>query len=203
MTLHRNACRELVRELVDVMGAPESGTPWSGNKAMLLVCDASGKVQAITSGAGIEVASGTNAADMLGADSAVNRWFLERIQEAAELADYSAEADLDLEDGDRHVFVRLDSLRGENELFRYALQLCPDQTARTVRELPAIDEGDSVVSRKQWHEIKNHVGALRLYATFLKRRMPEGDEREIVEKMLQGINSLIAYLDRIRRGEPQ
>jgi nitrogen-specific signal transduction histidine kinase len=64
-------------------------------------------------------------------------------------------------------------------------------------------EGGSIVTRKQWHEIKNHIGALRLYATFLKRRMPEGDERQIVEKVLQGVNTLIGYLERIRRGDPQ
>lgn len=184
------------------MGAPGSGSSWSGNNAMLLLCDAAGKVQAINAGAGIEVVSGINAGDMLGVNSAVNRWFLERMKEAGELANYSAEADLDLEDGARHVFVRLDRLKCENELYRYALQLCPDQAARPARELLRIEDGDSVVTRKQWHEIKNHVGALRLYATFLKRRMPEGDEREIVEKVLQGINTLIGYLDRIRRGEP-
>ena len=191
----------------DLMGALGSGSPWLGNNAMLLVCDANGKVQAVNSGAGMEVVSGIKASDIgvahfFGQNSAVNLWFLERIREASELADYSAEADLDLEDGERHVFVRLDSLKCENELYRYALQLCPDQTSQSARELPLLKEGDSVVTRKQWHEIKNHVGALRLYATFLKRRMPEGDEREIVEKMLQGVNALIGYLNRIRRGEP-
>jgi nitrogen-specific signal transduction histidine kinase len=193
-----------------LMGAPESGNPWLGDNAMLLVCDAKGRVQAVNSGAGMEVVSGIKASDIevgqfFGQNSAVNRWFLERLQEASELADYSAEADLDLEDGDRHVFVRLDSLKCENELYRFALQLCPDQmsrSAREVSELPHLEEGDSIVTRREWHEIKNHVGALRLYATFLKRRMPEGDERQIVEKVLQGINTLIGYLDRIRRGEP-
>ena len=181
-----------------------------GNNAMLLVCDAQGRVQAVNSGAGMEVVSGIKAGDIgvahfFGQNSAVNLWFLDRIQEAGETADYSAEASLDLEDGDRHVFVRLDSLKCENELYRFALQLCPDQISRSaseVSELPQLQEGDSIVTRKEWHEIKNHVGALRLYATFLKRRMPEGDERQIVEKVLQGINTLIGYLDRIRRGEP-
>ena len=195
------------------MGATESGSPWLGNKAMLLVCDAKGKVQAVNSGADMEVVSGikpndVEVAQFFGQNSAVNRWFLERLKEASELADYSAEADLDLEDGERHVFVRLDSLKCENELYRFALQLCPDPARTTTRELPELlqsprlEEGDSIVTRREWHEIKNHVGALRLYATFLKRRMPEGDERQIVEKVLQGINTLIGYLDRIRRGEP-
>lgn len=190
------------------MGAPRSGTPWFGNNAMLLVCDATGRVQAVNSGAGMEVVPAIDAGDRgvahyFGQDSAINRWFQERIQEASELADYSAEAALDLEEN-KHVLVRLDSLKSENELYRFALQLCPENSAleRESPDLPRLEEGDSIVSRKQWHEIKNHVGALRLYATFLKRRMAEGDEREIVEKVLQGINTLIGYLDRIRRGEP-
>jgi nitrogen-specific signal transduction histidine kinase len=177
---------------------------------MLLVCDAAGKVQAMTSRAGVEVVPGTNSgendlAKFFGGNSTVKSWFLERIQEARELADYSAEANLDLEDGERHVFVRLDRLKCENELYRFALQLCPDQPAPSPDKLEQdkLEEGDSIVTRKQWHEIKNHIGALRLYATFLKKRMPEGEERQIVEKVLQGVNSLIGYLNRIRRGDMQ
>jgi nitrogen-specific signal transduction histidine kinase len=188
------------------MSATRSGNPWSGNNALLLVCDAAGKIQAVTSRAGVEVMPATEAGEnqfsqFFGVNSAVNRWFLERIQEAREEADYSAEANLDMEDSGKHVFVRLDSLKCENELYRFALQLCPDQTENSSRETPELADGDSIVTRKQWHEIKNHVGALRLYATFLKRRMPDGDERQIVEKVLHGVNALIGYLDRIRRGE--
>jgi hypothetical protein len=44
------------------------------------------------------------------------------------------------------------------------------------------------------------MGALKLYATFLKKKMADGDERRIVEKIFNGVNALIGYLDRIRRG---
>ncbi len=171
---------------------------------MLVVCDAAGKVQAVTSGSGFDIHTVNSGEDTLshffGVNSAVNRWFLERIQEARESADYSAEANLALEDEGTHVFVRVDSLRCDNEHYRFALQLCPTAPPLEVEKL---GDGDSIVSRKQWHEIKNHIGALRLYATFLKRRMPEGDEREIVDKVLHGVNALIGYLDRVRRGDPQ
>lgn len=192
------------------MDAPQSGSRWSGNNAILLVCDAAGRVQAVNSGAGTEVVLGLDTGDVgvaqyFGQNSPINRWFLEQIQEAGELADFSAEADLDLEDGEKQVFVRLNSLKCENAQYRFALQLCPEHPTRSSQPLPEVPaqlkDGDSIVTRKEWHEIKNHVGALRLYATFLKRRMPEGDERQIVEKVLQGINTLIGYLDRIRRGE--
>ena len=200
------------------MGAPESN-PRSGNNAMLLVCDATGRVQATTSKAGMEVdAINTGQEDFaqfFGLNAAVNQWFVERMQEANESADYSAEANLDLEDGDTHVFVRVDRLKCENEHYRFALQLCPagpelaepepsePKPSEPKPSKPKLGDGDSVVTRKQWHEIKNHIGALRLYATFLKRRMPEGDERQIVEKVLQGVNVLIGYLDRVRRGDPE
>lgn len=186
------------------MGATGSANPLSGSNAMLLVCDAAGKVQAVTSKSGMDIRPAKPGEDdfahFFGVSSAVNQWFLERMQEARESADYSAEANLDLEDGGTHVFVRVDSLRCDNEHYRFALQFCPAEAPLEVQKL---GDGDSIVSRKQWHEIKNHIGALRLYATFLKRRMPEGDEREIVEKVLQGVNALIGYLDRVRRGDPQ
>ena len=95
--------------------------------------------------------------------------------------------------------LRLDSLNCDGERCGFTLQIAPLGS----EIICVLHEGDSVVARKQWHEIKNHVGALKLYATFLKRKMPEGDERRIVEKIFNGVNTLIGYLDRIRRGEPQ
>lgn len=186
------------------MGETESANPRAGNSAMLVVCDAAGKVQAVTSRSGRDIrpakAGEDGFAQLFGFNSAVNEWFLERINEARESADYSAEANLDLDGGDTHVFVRVDTLRCDNEHYRLALQFCPSEAPLEVQKL---GDGDSIVTRKEWHEIKNHIGALRLYATFLKRRMPEGDDRQIVEKVLQGVNVLIGYLDRVRRGEPQ
>jgi|ERR1041384_4277624 len=188
------------------MDAPGSRHSRSGNNAMLFVCDAAGRVQATSSATSARMrrddAGESDLAQFLGQDSIVIQWFLERIQEASDSADYSAEANLDLEDGARHVFVRLDRLDCDNECYRFALQLCPTDPGPEL-PLQKLEDGDSIVTRKEWHEIKNHIGALRLYATFLKRRMPEGDEREIVDKVLQGVNALIGYLDRIRRGGPQ
>ena len=63
---------------------------------------------------------------------------------------------------------------------------------------------DGFLKRIAWGSVVGAaIGALKLYATFLTRKLPEGDERETVEKMLAGINGLIDYLAKIRRGETQ
>ncbi|HXU10147.1 MAG TPA: hypothetical protein VN743_14215, partial [Blastocatellia bacterium] len=103
-----------------------------------------------------------------------------------------------VEKGRGKLSVRLDILRHDRELYGFALQVLPVQNGAA-----GLSDGDSVVERKQWHEIKNHVGALKLYATFLKRKMADGDERRIVEKIFNGVNELIGYMDRIRRGDAQ
>jgi len=185
------------------MSSPESKVGVQVGKALLLVCDAAGRVQAVTSKGSGDTFSGVNVgerdfAEIFGRGSSINSWFTECIQEARQQDEYCAEANLDLGNGSGRVFVKLESLRCDNELYGFALQLCPNAPQRTSF---APDKGDSVITRKQWHEIKNHVGALRLYATFLKRKMADGDERLIVEKMLNGVNALIGYLDKIRRGD--
>ena len=170
---------------------------------MLLVCDAAGKVQAVTSKGSGDTFRGVNVgergfAEIFGRSSSINCWFTECVQKARQQDEYCAEADLDLGNGSGRVSVKLESLRRGSELYGFALQLCPTGPQR---KSFAPDKGDSVITRKQWHEIKNHIGALRLYATFLKRKMPDGEERLIVEKMLSGVNALIGYLDKIRRGD--
>jgi len=120
------------------------------------------------------------------------------MQEGRRKGDYYVESHL--ENGSNPVLIRLESLKCDEELFGFALTLMPD----AARLMPsALQEGDAVVYRKQWHEIKNHIGALKLYATFLTKKMQDGDERQTVEKMLNGINGLIDYLAKIRRGEAQ
>jgi nitrogen-specific signal transduction histidine kinase len=185
------------------MNPPAPAETLHPSKGVLLVCNAAGKVQAITSKATSDSLSGVSVAEIdftesFGFGSTINRWLAEKMREAKEQVEYSAE--VSLENGNSQVFVRLDSLRRDGELYGFALRFFPLNVPKTTCEL---DDGDSVVTRRQWHEIKNHVGALKLYATFLKRQMPDGDERRIVEKIFGCVNALIGYLDRIRRGEPQ
>lgn len=173
------------------------------NRAMLLVCDACGKVQAVTSMSARDTLPqasflGRDITQVLEYGPAINTWLDERIREANGVDEYSAETSL--ETGNTRLFLRLDSLKRDNELCGFALQILPFESSEM---LCVLREGDSIVERKQWHEIKNHVGALKLYATFLKRMMADGDERRTVEKIFNGVNALITYLDRIRRGEEE
>lgn len=182
------------------MGSQDAGRV-KINRAMLLVCDAAGEVQAVTSNAADDARMGVSfvhksLAEIFGLSSAINRWFTERSLEARAQDEYVAETQL--ENGDGPVLVKLESLKRDHQLYGFALQFSPLALRDTTCGL---GEGDSIVARKQWHEIKNHIGALKLYATFLKRKMPEGDERRIVEKIFNGVNALIGYMDKIRRGE--
>lgn len=184
------------------MSSPKSARQPQISRAALVVCDAAGKVQAITSkeasdtfprGSSVEA----DFAKAFGLGSTINSWFMERIREARAQDEYSAEASL--ENGNGQVFIRLENLRRDGQLYGFALQFIP---VAVPGPPDAINEGNSIITRRQWHEIKNHVGALKLYATFLKRKMQDGDERQIVEKIFNGVSALIGYLDRIRRGEP-
>jgi len=182
------------------MGSQQTGRVHI-NRAMLLVCDSAGKVEAMT--AADDKLLGASFAhrdfgEIFGRGSTINQWFTERRREARNKDEYVAETRL--EDGDGPVLIRLESLNSDHELYGFALRFLP---MASDKKPCALHEGDSIVERKQWHEIKNHVGALKLYATFLKRKMPEGDERRIIEKIFNGVNELIGYMDRIRRGGAQ
>jgi hypothetical protein len=166
----------------------------------MVVCDAAGRLLAISANAPSEIISCSpvahqHFAEVFGESSAITRWLTNHLGQARREGDYVVESQIETDNGLLH--IRLESLMCDQELYGFALTLAPP----TPPTGEGLEEGDSVVYRKQWHEIKNYIGALKLYATFLNRKLPEGDERQTIEKMLNGINSLIDYLARIRRGE--
>jgi hypothetical protein len=170
---------------------------------MLMICDTGGKVKAITSMASREgfpelAWRESDVAEVLRFGPALSEWVDDRILEARGRDEYSAETVLD--NDEVRLFVKLESLRHGEELYGFALQVFSTPASEA---LCVLHDGDAVVERRQWHEIKNHVGALKLYATFLKRKLPDGDERRTVEKIFSGVNALIGYLDRVRRGDAQ
>jgi hypothetical protein len=66
-----------------------------------------------------------------------------------------------------------------------------------------VPDGSSVITRQQWHDIKNHLGGLKLYATFMKKKTSGTEDQVIVEKLLNGINGLINHLAQIRGGDSE
>ncbi|MFL6215347.1 MAG: hypothetical protein ACJ74J_15795 [Blastocatellia bacterium] len=168
----------------------------------LVICDAAGRMLAISANAPKEIISCSPTAhqhfsEIFGETSAITRWLTDHLGQARREDNYYIEHQV--ENGDTLLHLRLESLMCDHELYGFALTLAPVVSANAA----SLEEGDSVVYRKQWHEIKNYIGALKLYATFLTKKLPDGDEKQTIEKMLSGINGLIEYLARIRRGETQ
>lgn len=71
-----------------------------------------------------------------------------------------------------------------------------------------VDAGERVVTpqdvaRKTWHDIQNQLGGLKLYATFLKRKLGSADDqvRETVDKIVAGIDAVAQSIADARRGE--
>lgn len=165
----------------------------------MLVCDAAGRVQAVSSGAHAEAIGADvtrkHYAEVFGRDSNITKWLTDHFEQARKQGDYSAEASV--QNGDAPLSVRLESLKTADEFYGFAVHLNPRDRALK------LEEGDAIVTRQEWHDVKNHLGGLKLYATFLKRKLAMGEDQQIVEKMLQGIDVLIEHLAKIRRGESQ
>jgi hypothetical protein len=183
------------------MSGPESGKSLR-SQVTLLICDAAGKVQAVSSGNSAYKLARPEAAqkhfsEVFGRDSQLTDWLTEQFSIARKDAEHYAESRV--RNGSGEVMVKLESLRRDSELYGFAVYISSIEEAAR----PALGEGDAIVTRQQWHDIKNHLGGLKLYATFLKRKLPAGDDQQTVEKMLSGIDGLIDHLAKIRRGEAQ
>jgi len=170
--------------------------------ATLLVCDAAGRVQAVSSGSRTP-AFGADAvqkhyAEVFGMGSNITVWLTEHFERARKQGFYSAESNI--QNGLAPLSVKLETLKSDGELYGFAVHLIPIGSRK---EVPTLNEGDAIVTRQEWHDVKNHLGGLKLYATFLKRKLALGEDQQIVEKMLKGIDVLIEHLAKIRRGESQ
>jgi hypothetical protein len=180
------------------MSGPElSQSPRSN--VTLLVCDAAGKVQAVSSNSSAvnfaqPETTQKHFSEVFGRDSQLTHWLTEQIGLARKRGEHYAESTV--QNGSCELTVRLESLRRDSELYGFAVYISSPAAGG-----PALGEGDAIVTRQQWHDIKNHLGGLKLYATFLKRKLPAGDDQQTVEKMLSGIDGLIDHLAKIRRGE--
>jgi hypothetical protein len=183
------------------MTNPESCLDHEAGLTILIVLDPSGRLEAASKApvawlraqaveGGADDEPNAHYSRLFGPGSAITVWISRQIEQARGQT-FHAQSNIAI-DG-QVVGAKFETLTRAEGLFGYGVELsaCGLQ----------VSEGDAVVGRQQWHDIKNHLGGLKLYATFLNKKIPEGDDRQIVEKLLKGINSLIDHLARIRRGD--
>ena len=183
---------------------------------LTVVCEQAGKVVAIagapscwrpaTPAAEAALPAGSSSADidadiddavwrsnglpaLVGAESELADWISGHLQEVNE-SNFCC-ANSRIAHNGNAVDVKIERLRGADGPFGYAVHLSKGLDGNAIREM----------DRRQWHDIKNHLGGLKLYATFLRKKIPDTETQQIVEKLLNSINSLIDQLARIRRGE--
>jgi hypothetical protein len=185
------------------MNENRSGEPETGVSVMLLICDIDGRVRAVSSEGAFSNLFSVDPLDkhfteVFGAGSEIAEWLTGQIDEVRNQDHYKAESCL--VHAGKKLAISLEGLRNGEALDGFAIMATLDSCVSPQAKL---DEGDAIVTRQQWHDIKNHLGGLKLYATFLNRKLPPSEERQTVERMLHGINVLIEHLAKIRRGESQ
>ena len=67
----------------------------------------------------------------------------------------------------------------------------------------SVEVSPSSVARQTWHDIQNQLGGLKLYATFLKKKLGAADDqvRETADKIVAGIDAVSQTIASARRGE--
>src|SRR5205085_11614311 len=95
---------------------------------MLVVCDAAGRVLAVSTNAPKEIIACSpvahqHFAEVFGESSAITRWLTGHLGAARRSGDYFAEQQV--ENGDRLLHLRLESLMCDQELYGFALTLAP------------------------------------------------------------------------------
>jgi hypothetical protein len=162
----------------------------------VIICDADGRVLSASGGrgaAGGGAAGGGAAAvgESLAGSPKMREWVAVALERARE--DGVADTCVVLEDDGVAHDVAVVPLEG------------PDGAAFAVvtsrSDVAAIAPHE--VSQKAWHDIKNQLGGLKLYATFLRRRFVGDDElaHETVGKIVSGIDAVVEAIAAARRGE--
>lgn len=168
--------------------------------------------------AGSEASGQTRYANVLSRTPELSAWVAKQIADARSNLSHTAQSSLEYQGG--RVSVKFETLTFQDHSDNASVGVAPsdeasshiasvkDNSSRKTRYAVivspienSIPEGASVITRQQWHDIKNHLGGLKLYATFLKKKTADGDDQAIVEKMLNGINGLIDHLAQIRGGD--
>jgi hypothetical protein len=161
-----------------------------GDETKVIVVGADGRVRSATGGAGAllggDVRAGAAVDDVFEARPELLAWLAEASNGAGDRCVVDG-------GGGASVEVRFASLDGDGG---YALVAAP-------AEPPPIH--GSLVSQQAWHDIKNQLGGLKLYATFLKMKLASQDEmvRDTTAKIIGGIDAVVRSIAEVRRGPEQ
>lgn len=180
-------------------------TEWTlpNNARTLVICDAEGRVEAVSveapgSGPAISFPDKKHFSEILGQGSILTVWVAEQIADTQGRNHYCSETTLDSRYGDETLFIRFEALTLGGELRGFAIHIFPKGAVGSIR---SISEGDAVVTKQQWHDIKNRLSVLKLYATLLRKSLPEGEDQKTADKLLNGIDTITRELAEIRRGD--
>ncbi|HEY6329138.1 MAG TPA: hypothetical protein VI756_07365 [Blastocatellia bacterium] len=127
-------------------------------------------------------------AGLFGPESDLTHWIAAQMQHAGQDNDRGASSDIS--HNGEVLNVKLECLKNGGELFGYALFLSPQLQGQGM-----------LADQERWHDIKNHIGSLKLYATFLLKKLPDSEDKQVVERLLKAIDTLADELARIRRGD--
>ena len=163
----------------------------------ILICDADGRVRSASRGAGAafgdaHVEAGLHVGEALASSPKLRDWVATAIDKAA------------AGDGDGDSCVLLEDVGEALEVFVVPLaDPGGDAFAVVASRTAAAGQRPDEVSQKTWHDIKNQLGGLKLYATFLKKKLgdEEGTISETAGRIVSGIDAVVRSIAEARRGE--
>ncbi len=163
------------------------------NPCTVVLFDAEGRVRTATSGAGAllggaHLEPGVSVAEAFGATPELQQWVAITADRVRTTGDGDSCVVGDGNGAKLQVCV-LPTDGGDG----FALAAAPS-------EPPALDGAE--VSQRAWHDIKNQLGGLKLYATFLKMKLGKEDDlvRETSEKIVKGIDAIVVSIAELRSG---
>jgi nitrogen fixation/metabolism regulation signal transduction histidine kinase len=163
------------------------------NATTVIVFDDEGRVRSATPGAGAllgtpEPQVGATLADTLAVVPTLRLWVSVAAYRARTVG--IGDACVDFDATPAPVEIRIAPVSGDAAGF--VLVASPAE--------PPAPSPDGVTQRA-WHDIKNQLGGLKLYATFLKMKFGGQDEllRETAEKIVGGVDAVVVAIAEARR----
>jgi len=171
----------------------------------VIACDAAGRINSV--GGEIEKFTqdfsispqllGRQCADVFKEIPQLTDW-LESEMRSRESA-INASQQLSLASGQGLLQAHLLSLKSDGQQGGFILLLIAQLDSPQKSEQPNSSCSSTLLSQRLRHDLKNQLGGMKLYATFLKRRLSHDAALvEPVEKIIAGIDALTAQISQMR-----